>query len=862
MWQKAADMLKYGALNNGLKIDPTCTADRARILRIPGFVNNKNGNVVHSVYPLDGDTPTIYTQDEILEGLTPFYHCRPPSLAARETSVYAAPVVLSQADRDFGFTEADSKQYPEHSWDKAKLAIEAGNCPLIATAMQNQGDVGYDLWTGLLSLAQCMADPEAMIEDTCGDHPQYDLQECLQKAASFYAPRTCMGMETAAVASGFGPSPCAGCPNKGRFTSPVQLDRVRVNAPTEVEVTLPTGETAMQTLAALPAPYKTGGQSGIYTTEFKVVEKGLGDNGGTLLETEVRLMREDIRLVGVSRLGDGADQVMAYKFEFVHKIQGMQRFSLSAKEFSGSKGDTVISKLMNANVDVSNPTSIKDWHIKVSKFLSALITQYTDVKAAPLTVTQFGPQHEGDTSFVLGEYRYNVDGSKDIVNLTPTVEYAAEHMPAPPTTDAGKQHRADLIAEWNTQLKEVLPHDTHHAIDRFVLASGFATALSPYITPTRVRGGMMVINYNGSGSGKSTMVERATHIWSGGDAKFITPNTTQMQFLENRVQVANALPTAWDELCKEDDNGAKLLASLALCSTDRKQRERKYEINKGTWNTWFYATMNPDPHALLGSRGLASDGALHRVLSLKTDPARFGTGENLRTAQKKAHLLEKWGHKNGGHVGTAWVEYFLPKLDHLRDRYEFWERRFQTECPDLFKGSGERFAVAICVTTMVAAEAAKDAGLHPFNIDGLFAYAQVALGSSIENIGQHTIQDEEILDLLLATSQEFMVIKDDKHFGPNDRQPNKSVDIRVDTANNEPTAVSISKRYIKDWAAGKKIDASRVMRAIKKIDGVTTERVYMTKGFPTAIVRATCLVIPASSMGVDRVAELFESERT
>ena len=552
-------------------------------------------------------------------------------------------------------------------------------------------------------------------------------------------------------------------------------------------------------------------------------------------------MREDIRLVGVSRLGDNTEQAMTYKFQYLHPMQGIQRFSLTAEAFSG-KGDGITAKLMNANVSTSY--SDPNWRTKVSKFLSALITQHIDKKVAPLTVTQFGPQFEGDTGFVLGEYKYNADGTKDVVNLTQQAEYTASHMPAPPTTPQEVAHRQTLISEWNSQLKEVLPHDTLHAIDRFVLATGFATALSPYITPTRVRGGMVIVNYNGSGSGKSTMVERATHIWSGGDAKFITPNTTQMKFLETRVQVANALPTAWDELCKEDETGAKLLSSLALCSTDRKQRERLNDVSRGTWNSWFYATMNPDPHALLGSRGLAADGALHRVLSLKTDPSRFGTGENLRLAQKKAHALEKWGHTNGGHVGTAWVEHFLPRLDQLRERYEFWERRFQTECPDLLKGSGERFAVAICVTTMVAAEAAKEAGLHPFNVEGLFAYAQIALQRSVDTITDNTITDDELLDEMLGTSQDVMLIKDVLSYSATDKIPQKKVAIRVDTDKTEPVMVSISKRYIREWAVGKKIDAARVVNAISNLPGVLLQRVNLTKGTSTATVQAMCYIIP------------------
>jgi copper chaperone CopZ len=816
-WYKLSTALLNATNNNGLKVDPTCTADAARVLRLPNFINNKRGKVVQGIYPAPNEVMQTYSVNELCVALLPHIGTSKPK-----------PVQLLGA-----FDQPPV--YTKKSWDSLDKAITAGGCPLLETARTNPNKVKYALWTGLLSVAQFTDDIDLGITSLCGGHTEFDLHGSINKAATFDGPRTCSVLESNAIDSGF-KSPCAGCPNKGNVTSPL-LIRPPV-APTVQEVVTADGEVITQELLPLPEGYTTepiGG--GIY----HYTQTGDKDEHGNPEYSKELLMRESIRLLGASRFGSGAEQVMSYKFQYLHPKQGLQRFSLSPSDFAG-KADGITSKLMNANVDMSRQGP--NWRLAVSKFLSALITQFVDKKEAPMTVVQFGPQFEGDESFTLGEYKYHPDGTKEVVNLSSSAERLSTHIPAPPLNIKEVIHRDELIREWNTQLKDVLPHDTLHSIDRFVLASGFATALSPYIVPTRVRGGMIVVNYNGSGSGKSSMVERATHIYSGGDAKLITPDTTMMRFLEERVQVSNALPVSWDEMCKDSDEGAKTLSALALTSTSRKQRERLGSNSDGQWNTWFYATMNPDPHALLGSRGLAAGGALNRVLSLKTDPARFGTGDVLRQAQRKAHALEKWGHKHGGQVGTAWVEYLLPKLDYLRERYQHWEDRFQKECPDLFKGSGERFSVAICVATMVAAEAAFEAGLHPFNVEGLFAYAQIALTRSLDTISDHIINDDELLDELLGGSQDVMLIKDKVGLSIKDKIPSKRVAIRVDTRNDVPITVAITKRYIKEWAMSKRVDATRVINAIANMKGVTSERINLTKGAATATVQGVCLIIP------------------
>lgn len=855
-WQSVANALKAATRAFGLRCDHSCTADAARVLRLPGFVNQKGGEIAQII----GDYwQTPVTLNEMSASLVKYIDAA-PSKPFDNTGGMALPfnIPASNSTAPSAFSDAVTeatapKVYPITSWDVLRKNLDAGECPLIAEASKVQSTTKYNLWSGLLSIAACTDNVPAAIEHLTSGHPNYDAHAALTKAHSFGGPRKCANLAVDAEDSGITTSPCSGCKHRATITSPIQLGKTELDQPVVVAVSTTEGETVHVELDALPHPYRRGRVRPGFPQGGGIVQVvTVTDENGEEQEREEFLMREDLRLIGVSEIGDtpGSEEV-TYKFEYLHARQGFRRMILSAADMSSSKGDALGGALANALIDLTDNSL--QWRARVSKFLQSLVTHHGDTKTITQTVSKFGPQHDADDSFVLGQWAYKADGTKEQVILTEQADYLANSMPSPPRTPAEHTLRAGLINDWNNQLKEVLPHDTLHAVDRFVLCSGFATALAPFITPSRVRGGMIVVNYNGSGSGKSSMVERATHIYTAGDAKFITPDGTHMSFLENRVQVGNALPMSFDEMCKEDEKGAEQLYNMALCSSNRKQRERLTSTSRGTWNTWIYATMNPDPHTLLGSRGLAADGALHRVLSIKTDPARFGTGASLIAAQSKAHKLERWGQRNGGHVGTAWIEYIMPRLGDLALRYEHWQSRFQQEMPEVFKGSGERFAVAICVTTMVAAEAARDAGLHPFNVEGLFAYAQMALKRSLNIITDNTVADVELFSELLSSSLEVTLIRSDSPFGPGDKLPNRRIGVRVETEAGRPTTVMISKPYIKEWAVKNRIDANRVMTAIMAMPGTSSGRVTMTKGTALPTLQANCIVI--SQFGLDALSD-------
>jgi hypothetical protein len=837
-WQPVANNLRWAAEGLQLRLDTKVTTDRARILRLPGFLNTKN-NALSSMR----QTGSAYSFADIAATLAP------------HTTVQSAPRLMVNASPTVGLnnsafaTVTADKDYPPAKWEVIKITA-VSECAVMREAIANQDKQKYDLWTGVLSIAAATDDVSSAIAAWTGQHKDFNAVEAETKAATFDGPRTCEALSDAARTSGLGSDLCGGCAHRDKIKSPVRL--AALNLPTTVEVIAPTGKSTALTLHALPLPYFTKPTGGVWIK----VRSGEKDDSGVELMEEIRLMREDIRLIGVSEIGatPGSEQV-TYKFQYVHKRNGLRRFLLTPSDF-GPRGE-LVTKLGNALIDCAQLASPNE-RLAVSKFLQTLVTLHNDTMDVTKSVEHFGPTDEGSRNFVLGDYIYTPDGKHTPVILTQRAQVLGSDMPAPPESDAELTSRDVAIAEWNAQLKSVMPDSVAHGVDQFVLCSGFGTALAPFITPARNRGGLVVVNSHISGSGKSSLVERATHIYTAGSAKFVTPDSTRMGFLEGMMQVANAIPCSWDEMCKNEPKGAGILQDMALCSSNRKQRDRKGAESTGTWNTWIYATMNPDPHALLASIGGAEDGALYRVLSLKTDSARFGTGSQLVAAQNKAQQLERWGHKHGGQVGTKWVQYFMPRLDELTDRYGYWMDRFQRECPHIFTGKGERFSVAICVTTLVAAEAAAAAGLHPFDVESVFAYAQLALSQSLSVVSVSSMSDDTIIAEMLNHSIDVTLTAVDGGLGLAARLPTKQVGIRTNSEAGKVVSVEVSVSYIREYASRSGIDPNRIINLIMAVPKATRNKLYLARGTALGQGQTRCLVFPADGLELPTPPETAE----
>lgn len=849
LWQAMADTLAGMARFYALPCDPQCTVDRSRILRMPGFINTKYGTEVEVIFT-SGEPFTI---EELAQELTPHFELRGhrPATATPETAAIAG--IFDHIDfsglnnsglkgNDYGVTTS--------SWAKLRDASDRGDgCQVIQWVRRNQAQVGYDLWTGVLSIANHTDDVAQAVVDTCSEYPGYNFQTCLQKASTFDGPRRCERLREAAEISGCA-NACQGCPFSGKIGSPVVLGQPSFHLKGEVEVveqrvTVETPQadgtvhTAVQITTVekrpLPFPYcRVPGKPGVFVKELTEDE-----NGKKVWEvSEHPLMREDISVVLVK---SGHDGVTAY-YEYVHPMQGMQKFSIPMHGLVSPQSTTWPAILADHHVNMGRAAVDPLWRARVSKFLQDIANDYTQNFKAAETVEQFGPIADKDDTFVYGSLCYRAGAAPVRVVLAEgTAAPWAEKMAEPAATEEEVQTVMQKIERWNAGLAETIGDSLTCSPDQFVLMSGFGCSLAPFVAPARQRGGMIVPNSPEAGSGKTSMVARAIQMYVSGDEGFLVPDTTKMAFLERYVAMAGALPVCMDEVMKgRDDRNNAMLHELALSSTNRKPRERlSGEQVNVSWQSWFYGTMNPDPHEAISAVSSSANGAVARVLNIKVSAGRFGAGPELLRRQQAENRFNDWCVRNANVVGQRWIEHFMQNLPNLRERYLHWSGRLVKDCPSAFADSSMRFVTTIVATTMTAAEEAHRAGLHPFNVEQVYAYAVTLLSDSSEKASDAVVQDTELLPMLINSSLDVTLVVSADGMSIADKVPTKEIGVRVERGTGEFSDVFITTGYAKTWCATRGISYAKLRSALQEVGAdSTTKRMGAGTVIPSGPLRA------------------------
>lgn len=201
-WQRLADALKAAALDKGLDIDPTCTADACRILRPIGTTNFKdpaNPKPVKLLYSSGKE----FDYDELEAILTPW-------LGARK---------LNGAGTDYA---------SELSGGLTKAGVPSvfntiiKHCGVSRMIAETHGKECVEpLWVASLQLLKHCSDGPMWVHPISDGHPGYTSDDTdrkwQQRIANTAGPTLCSTFES------FEPSICAKCPHRGFVKSPIQL---------------------------------------------------------------------------------------------------------------------------------------------------------------------------------------------------------------------------------------------------------------------------------------------------------------------------------------------------------------------------------------------------------------------------------------------------------------------------------------------------------------------------------------------------------------------------------------------------------------------------------------------------------------
>jgi hypothetical protein len=256
-WKPYAEKFKDFCIGHGLRIDPTVTADVARIMRCPETFNHKTSP----------PNPTRILTEEIYQ--YDFASFRdflgvieiPPdirSMLALAPKVNTEDAFIYDDNFEYEFSDIVIKSLNNQACNQIKYIIE------------NAATLSEPMWYAGLSVAvRCVDGAEAihmMSEDYPGYSAEYTNKKAQQSLQNAKWAHGCKAFEKE------NPRGCDGCPFKGKLRSgsPIDFGRKFTAAPSEEEVSASDtvrGETDTETVPAFPKdlmPFVRGKMGGVF----------------------------------------------------------------------------------------------------------------------------------------------------------------------------------------------------------------------------------------------------------------------------------------------------------------------------------------------------------------------------------------------------------------------------------------------------------------------------------------------------------------------------------------------------------------------------------------------------------------------
>ena len=264
-WKPYAEKFKALCISKELRIDPVVTADAARIMRCPDTFNHKTEPPSPSKL-IDSEI-NEYSFDSFKEYLLSVGQVLDVKGEIGEYTKNVLTVIQKGLDEDSAAIRDQKRDNYEYLFSiVAERSLNGDGCAQIDYALRNAATLGYNEWIAALQTAWKCDDGEEAIHLLSEDHPGYDREKVIRKAATFDAPRTC---DKYAEES---PDRCKGCQYRGKINTPKVLGRKLKYVP-EVDVRTPDSADSIrqtpntQKIPVFPQflePFSRGINGGIY----------------------------------------------------------------------------------------------------------------------------------------------------------------------------------------------------------------------------------------------------------------------------------------------------------------------------------------------------------------------------------------------------------------------------------------------------------------------------------------------------------------------------------------------------------------------------------------------------------------------
>jgi hypothetical protein len=785
LWEENGARLKQLAIDSGLKIDVSRTADSSSVLRVVNTHNYKyTPPPMIEVVTLGTPTPN----DQFHNALLAFDHSQSTLLTT------AAPTT--------GFGSNISKPIYDGPVADLSLKTTASNCQTYAYTIdpenQEQGKarVPEPAWHAALLLSSFMRKPEQVIHLISKSDPRYDPANTDQKYAEIMdarkkgvGPPTCKAFQKAYAGHPTNADCCAGCPSLGKITSPAAVGKYVELAPPILQQI----NGHIYTIPNPPAPF-------IRTT------KGIG--------------------MGFANPKTGANDVLDFCDYDMYPIR------LRVDERTGLEDDVrwkvKLPKQDWIEVDIPHTPSnqlrttlskrgmyIDEPYIpQMNRLMSAYMRQLQNELPREMAFSKLG--WRPDNSFVYGKYQYFPDGHMEEHSMSHALESAIENGIV--TAGDYDTWRQDINIYKRGGLEAY----------RSTVYCDFGSILYPMTGQIAT-----IVSATGvTGTGKSTLLDVCASVF-GDPSKLVIRgdrNLSTRAAAEVRADAMNNLPVWMDETTGRDP---KEIAELIFNYSGGKGKIRSTATGGirgdiATWSNMMLTNANTDDYERIAS--VHRDGSQHMMRLIQ-----WHFVDNMAITKAEGDNLRNSIRENHGHAGHIFIQYVVANRDAV-------QKRVRDAVSDADKAVGakseERFWTAGAACGRVAGEICNQLGIlqgWPVTTDVQWMYNQIPLirHQTTEQLPQPgevmaEFLDAHLINTLTIGSKGAGNIDDIIH------EPRGELIVRLDI---DLKTIWVSRSSFRDYCVEQGVSFNRTIHEMEKNGMVLRNNVLKVLGADTTFAK-------------------------
>ena len=696
-WQPLADALKTCAQSHGFEIDPSVTADSARVLRPLGTHNPKNGAEVMLLKDAPDNDP-----DDLRQVLAQFIGVSMPKKASAPRGLAAQAKVSS-----ITASLSSGQQY---------APATAGNifqgCAQIAWGVNHQGDVEEPFWYAMLGIAAYCDDPEGTAVAWSDQHPEYDYSNTITKMEQWRRQST--GPSTCKRFKELRKSGCDKCPFANKLTSPAQIGQRFAEAEGPAEDVLDT----VAHDVPMPKGYK------------RMVKGGIAQD---VEGTDIEVTTFDLYPVGYGRDEALGYEVVRYHWKRPHKGWQELKFRQAYLADGNREFPTAIA---DQGIVLSHKVQTERFQMMLRSYMDELRKMRTTTNL----YTSLGWK-EDNSIFLLGTKQVRKDEQGQTVTEDVVLSSSVQRTGVGMYTAKG-EHKKWLKVTKLMQLADLKAH-------KFALGVSLSAPLYQF---TGLKGAVLSL-YGPTGSGKSLAQLAMQSVWGDPVELHFQSKYTQ-NALFTRLSFYCNLPMTIDETTMMPDKEVGDFIYGVTQGRDKSRlNARAEERDARTWAAPVALSTNRPMGGKLLAASFETDAQMARMLELALDASDIFS-EGTETGRKFYETITR----NHGHVGPKVIHYLVEMgEDAARKMISDHMARFQKKYKVRFTGE-ERYWEVMIVLADLMNKIAVEKGWVEYEYEDATEFALLQAGMIRRSIAATKVDEFDMLSEFLNAMRDSTVI--------------------------------------------------------------------------------------------------------